>query len=77
MRHNWPGNVRELENTLVRAAVLAAGPDADAGDLALAPQATPPATYGDMSLEEIVRLQAARSTSARPATSTRPTSTRR
>ncbi len=57
IRHNWPGNVRELENTLVRAAVLAAGPTLMARDLALAAQETPPAAYADMSLEDIVRLK--------------------
>src|SRR5262250_1441344 len=56
-RHNWPGNVRELENTLVRAAVLAAGPTLMPRDLALAAQEPTPAMYGDMSLEEIVRLK--------------------
>ena len=57
IRHNWPGNVRELENTLVRAAVLAAGPTLMPRDLALATQEPTPALYGDMSLEEIVRLK--------------------
>jgi len=57
VRHNWPGNVRELENTLVRAAVLAAGPTLMPRDLALATQEPTPAMYGDMSLEEIVRLK--------------------
>ncbi len=57
LRHNWPGNVRELENTLVRAAVLAAGPTLMPRDLALAAQEPTPAMYGDMSLEEIVRLK--------------------
>ncbi|HVN41170.1 MAG TPA: sigma-54 dependent transcriptional regulator [Steroidobacteraceae bacterium] len=57
IRHNWPGNVRELENTLVRAAVLAAGPTLMPRDLALAAQEPTPAMYGDMSLEEIVRLK--------------------
>ncbi len=57
IRHNWPGNVRELENTLVRAAVLAAGPTLMPRDLALAAAETPPAAYGDMSLEDIVRLK--------------------
>jgi len=55
IRHNWPGNVRELENTLVRAAVLAAGPTLMPRDLALATQEPTPPMYGDMSLEEIVR----------------------
>jgi len=57
IRHNWPGNVRELENTLVRAAVLASGPTLMPRDLALATQEPTPALYGDMSLEEIVRLK--------------------
>jgi two-component system, NtrC family, nitrogen regulation response regulator GlnG len=57
IRHNWPGNVRELENTLIRTAVLAAGPTLMPRDLALAAQETPPAAYGDMSLEEIVRVK--------------------
>ena len=57
IRHNWPGNVRELENTLVRAAVLAAGPTLMPRDLALAAQEPTSAMYGDMSLEEIVRLK--------------------
>jgi two-component system nitrogen regulation response regulator GlnG len=57
VRHNWPGNVRELENTLVRAAVLAAGPTLMPRDLALATQEPTPTAYGDMSLEEIVRLK--------------------
>jgi two-component system nitrogen regulation response regulator GlnG len=56
-RHNWPGNVRELENTLVRAAVLAAGPTIMPSDLALAAQENPPATYAEMSLEDVVRLK--------------------
>jgi two-component system nitrogen regulation response regulator GlnG len=57
VRHDWPGNVRELENTLVRAAVLAAGPTLMPRDLALATQEPPPPLYADMSLEEIVRLK--------------------
>ncbi|MEO8603207.1 MAG: sigma-54 dependent transcriptional regulator [bacterium] len=57
VRHNWPGNVRELENTLVRASVLAAGPTLMPRDLALATQEPTPAVYGDMSLEEIVRMK--------------------
>jgi two-component system nitrogen regulation response regulator GlnG len=57
IRHNWPGNVRELENTLVRAAVLAAGPTLMPRDLVLAAQEPTPAMSGDMSLEEIVRLK--------------------
>jgi len=30
-RHAWPGNVRELQNLMERVAVLAAGPEVDAG----------------------------------------------
>jgi two-component system response regulator AtoC len=33
MAYHWPGNVRELENTIERAAVLAAGPDIVVNDL--------------------------------------------
>jgi DNA-binding NtrC family response regulator len=40
-RHAWPGNVRELKNALQRAALLAAGTDITAADLAL-PAASPP-----------------------------------
>ncbi len=57
LRHNWPGNVRELENTLVRAAVLAAGPTLMAKDLALGSQGTPPARYDELSLEDLVRAK--------------------
>jgi len=57
VHHNWPGNVRELENTLVRAAVLAAGPTLVPGDLALAAREISPATYDDLSLEDVVRLK--------------------
>jgi two-component system nitrogen regulation response regulator GlnG len=57
VRHNWPGNVRELENTLVRAAVLASGMTLMPRDLALATQEPAPAVYGDLSLEDIVRLK--------------------
>jgi two-component system nitrogen regulation response regulator GlnG len=60
MRHHWPGNVRELENTLVRAAVLAAGPALVPRDLALATQdAQPGVAYDDLSLEEVVRVKLA------------------
>jgi two-component system nitrogen regulation response regulator GlnG len=60
MRHHWPGNVRELENTLVRAAVLAAGPALMPRDLALATQdAQPAVAYDDLSLEEVVRVKLA------------------
>jgi DNA-binding NtrC family response regulator len=34
-RHAWPGNVRELRNAVERAAVLAAGEEIEAEDLAL------------------------------------------
>jgi DNA-binding NtrC family response regulator len=34
-RHAWPGNVRELRNVVERAAVLAAGEEIEAADLAL------------------------------------------
>jgi DNA-binding NtrC family response regulator len=37
-RHAWPGNVRELKNALSRAALLAAGPEISAADLALPTQ---------------------------------------
>jgi two-component system nitrogen regulation response regulator GlnG len=57
MRHSWPGNVRELENTLVRAAVLAAGPTLMPRDLALAAQDSAPLAYDDMSLEDVVRVK--------------------
>ena len=58
VRHNWPGNVRELENTLVRAAVLAAGPTLMPRDLvARRAGADRRRCHGDMSLEEIVRLK--------------------
>jgi two-component system nitrogen regulation response regulator GlnG len=59
IRHHWPGNVRELENTLVRAAVLAAAPTLMPRDLALAAQETPPVLHDDLSLEQIVRLKLA------------------
>ncbi|HEY0477326.1 MAG TPA: sigma-54 dependent transcriptional regulator [Kofleriaceae bacterium] len=39
--HGWPGNVRELKNALQRAALLAAGAEITAADLAL-PSARPP-----------------------------------
>jgi len=29
----WPGNIRQLENAMVRVAVLASGPDVDAGEI--------------------------------------------
>ena len=57
IRHTWPGNVRELENTLIRAAVLAAGPTLMPRDLALASQEAPAAMYEHLSLDEIVRLK--------------------
>jgi two-component system nitrogen regulation response regulator GlnG len=57
LRHSWPGNVRELENTLVRAAVLAAGTTLMPRDLALATQDATAVLYDDLSLEEVVRLK--------------------
>jgi two-component system nitrogen regulation response regulator GlnG len=57
VRHDWPGNVRELENTLVRAAVLAAGPTLMPADLMLASREIAPAAYDDLSLEDVVRLK--------------------
>ena len=45
-RHAWPGNVRELKNALQRAALLAAGAEIGAADLALraaSPSASPSA----------------------------------
>lgn len=41
MAHDWPGNVRELDNVLQRALLLRAGDRIEAGDLAIAPAATP------------------------------------
>src|SRR5690606_15671908 len=35
LSHPWPGNVRELRNSIQRAALLAAGPQLSAADLAL------------------------------------------
>jgi two-component system nitrogen regulation response regulator GlnG len=53
--HDWPGNVRELENTLIRSAVLAAGPTLMPGDLILSSEPLAPATQGDGSLEDMIR----------------------
>ncbi|HUJ63414.1 MAG TPA: sigma-54 dependent transcriptional regulator [Kofleriaceae bacterium] len=47
-RHAWPGNVRELKNALSRAALLAAGTEIAAADLALAPAAPAPATDDEL-----------------------------
>ena len=56
-RHNWPGNVRELENSLIRSAVLAAGPTLMPRDLALPSAESPPPSYGSLSLEDLVRTK--------------------
>lgn len=56
--HSWPGNVRELENTLVRAAVLAAGPLLMPQDLVLPDSSAPPAAGDKLSLEAAVRQAA-------------------
>ncbi|HSJ99815.1 MAG TPA: sigma-54 dependent transcriptional regulator [Kofleriaceae bacterium] len=42
LRHPWPGNVRELKSALQRAALLSAGSEIEAADLAL-PGSPPPA----------------------------------
>ena len=34
--HAWPGNIRELRNVVMKAAVMAAGSQIDAGDLQIA-----------------------------------------
>lgn len=41
--HRWPGNIRELRNTIVQAAVLAAGPEIGPEDLRIRPVAAPAA----------------------------------
>jgi DNA-binding NtrC family response regulator len=46
-RHPWPGNVRELKNALSRAALLAAGAELTAADLALRGPAPAPAAADD------------------------------
>ncbi|HYD49350.1 MAG TPA: nitrogen regulation protein NR(I) [Terriglobales bacterium] len=55
LSHGWPGNVRELENTLLRAAVLAAGTTLMPTDLALARHDPQPPLSDNLSLEEVVR----------------------
>ena len=55
LNHSWPGNVRELENTLLRAAVLAAGTTLMPTDLALARHEAQPVVADNLSLEEVVR----------------------
>jgi two-component system nitrogen regulation response regulator GlnG len=59
LRHSWPGNVRELENTLIRAAVLAAGPTLMPRDLALAAQESPTLLPEALSLEDVIRMKLA------------------
>jgi len=54
IRHGWPGNVRELENTLIRSAVLAAGPMLMPADLSLATEPVATAPSADASLDELV-----------------------
>jgi two-component system, NtrC family, nitrogen regulation response regulator GlnG len=53
--HDWPGNVRELENTLIRSAVLAAGPTLLPQDLLLSSEPTAAVQQGDGTLEDLIR----------------------
>ncbi|HEX2253895.1 MAG TPA: sigma-54 dependent transcriptional regulator [Thermoanaerobaculia bacterium] len=57
--HAWPGNIRELRNVLERAALASRGGLIAAGNLRFDPvmSATPEAMQGDLTLEEIERLQ--------------------
>lgn len=55
MAHSWPGNVRELENTLLRAAVLAAGSTLMPSDVAIARHEAPPPTADDQTLDDVIR----------------------
>jgi len=59
LSHDWPGNVRELENTLVRAAVLAAGTTLMPQDLALTRKAERTPTAGDLELDDLIRIKLA------------------
>ena len=55
VRHGWPGNVRELENTLIRSAVLAAGPTLMPQDLTLATEPAGGGIKSDAGLDDVVR----------------------
>ncbi len=52
LAHTWPGNVRELDHTMERAALMARGPQVEAGDLQL------PAARGGVSGIEDLPLEA-------------------
>lgn len=59
VEHDWPGNVRELENTLVRAAVLAAGRTLMPQDLALSRKPERAPVDENLALDELIRLKIA------------------